>query len=209
MFGSFAGAIIVPSGLVWYISEMDLPSREERIKMYAEIVELRRADMIRIFPFVEPSALDRLEALGVIAPFASERGLKPVDDYHARIFFQPCGIINWCLDLDLLTGRFVRYGGTHAKAAVELASTADAVSLKQLRDKLALTFLATIPRERRKSGCDGASVFLEVQWGDDYVWLCHWSPDENPQLREVTNAFSSLIMASKGAIIPATLEELD
>ena len=115
--------------------------------------------------------------LPLLATYAKEQGLKPLQPNHVRLFVQPVGIISSAFDVDLESGALTRYPGTHDKQGIR-KSVLDAASLKAVREAVTSEAFRNLPEQSSKAGLDGTSYLIEVDREKKYLWRLRWQPDE-------------------------------
>jgi len=151
-----------------------------------------------IFPRMNPKL--RPSSLDWIASYAKEQGMQPLKQNHMRFFDQPLGIIGWAVDIDLTTGRLIRYPGTQEKGG-HLEISADTERLEKLNSLLRSDAFGRLPQEGPKLGLDGYSYIVEVDIDGTYSWEFHWVPDDKT-FGEIAQLLEDMSRSSE----PSTLQ---
>ena len=133
-------------------------------------------------------------ALPAIAFYAKKLGLKPLSKNHMRFFVQPMGIVSQAIDVNLVSGDFISYPGTHDKEQPKTNSI-NSKDLSELCNMLVSKEFLDIPSINRKMGMDGSSLVIEVDFNDSYKWISHWSADDK-NLLESVNKINEIVAAS-------------
>ena len=133
-------------------------------------------DHEKVFPKIK---IEYPIILGMFIGYAKEQNLKPLQPGHLRFFIQPLGIIDSAFDVDLKSGGFVRYPGTHDKEGIQngqLSEQSRAALIALLASK---KFQGMPELESKPAGLDGKNFFVEVDWQQRYLWRLRWEPEDS------------------------------
>jgi hypothetical protein len=126
-----------------------------------------------IFPLIRTWGVMAPRALSTIATYAKEVGLAPLKRNHIRYFCQPWGFVDCGVDVDLATGKLVKYPGDHRKTEI-CNGIAYPDRFAKLKDLLNSDAFRNLPGETPGSGSDGCSVLIEADLDGTYYWRCYW-----------------------------------
>jgi len=144
-----------------------------------------------IFPLIRTWGIMATRALSTIATYAKEAGLAPLKRNHVRYFCQPWGFVSCGVDVDLASGKLVRYPGHHGKTEIcnGIAYPDRFAKLKYLLNSDAFR---NLPGETPGWGFDGGSVLIEVDLDGTYYWRCYWfcRPKRFQEVADVLHALA-------------------
>ena len=133
-------------------------------------------DHEKVFPKIK---IEYPIILGMYVGYAKEQNLKPLQPDHLRFFIQPLGIIHSVFDVDLKSGAFVRYPGTHDKEGIQKGQLSER-SRASLIALLASKQFQEMPElDSKPAGLDGKNLFVEVDWQQRYLWRLRWEPEDS------------------------------